>query len=57
MLLCWFHHRFIDFCGWKIRMNHGIPEVQAPLWLDPTGRWRPVTKSRIRMLELISRRT
>ena len=57
VLLCWWHHRFIDTFGWRIRMNRGVPEVQAPLWLDPTGRWRPVTKSRIRMLELISRRT
>ena len=57
VLLCWAHHRFIDTGPWRIRMNHGVPEVQAPLWLDPTGRWRPVTKSRIRMLEHIGRRT
>ena len=43
VLLCWFHHRFIDFCGWKIRMNHGVPEVRAPSWCDATLRWRPVT--------------
>ena len=57
VLLCWWHHRFIDTGPWRIRMNQGVPEVQAPLWLDPTGRWRPVTKSRIRMRELIGPRT
>jgi len=57
VLLCWFHHRFIDTGPWRIRMNHGIPEVQAPTWFDPTRRWRPVTKSRTRMLRTIKRRT
>jgi hypothetical protein len=32
--------------GWAIRMNHGAPGLQAPVWLDPTRTWRPATKSR-----------
>jgi hypothetical protein len=57
VLLCWYHHRFIDRSEWKIRMHHGVPEVQAPPWYDPTGKWRPVTTSRTRMLDLVGRRT
>ncbi len=40
VLLCWNHHRFIDSNGWAIRMAGGVPEVRAPHWIDPTGRWR-----------------
>jgi hypothetical protein len=57
VLLCWWHHRFIDTGPWKIRMHRGVPEVQAPIWFDRTGKWRPVTRSRTRMLDLIGRRT
>lgn len=57
VLLCWWHHRFIDSGFWRIRMNAGVPEVQAPRWYDHTQRWRPVTKSRVRMLDLVGRRT
>lgn len=57
VLLCWFHHRFIDTGPWRVRMNRGVPEVQAPPWFDRSGRWRPVTTSRTRMLDLIGRRT
>ena len=57
VLLCWYHHRFIDTGPWRIRMNNGIPEVRAPLWFDPSGRWRPVTTSRTRLLDLTGRRT
>jgi hypothetical protein len=46
VLLCWFHHRTIGTSGWAIRMKAGAPEVQAPPWLDHSGRWRPATKSR-----------
>ena len=56
-MLCWYHHRFIDWHGWKIRMNHGVPEVQAPLWNDASGRWRPITKSKIRLTDLLVGRT
>jgi hypothetical protein len=56
VLLCWFHHRFIDFVGWKIRMNHGVPEVRAPGWCDATLRWRPVTTSKTRLQDAILRR-
>ncbi|WP_404434400.1 HNH endonuclease [Microbacterium lacus] len=57
VLLCWWHHRFIDTGPWRIRMNRGVPEVQAPRWFDHTLRWRPVTRSRVRMLDLVGRRT
>jgi hypothetical protein len=55
VLLCWFHHRFIDLVGWKIRMNHGIPEVRAPGWCDATLRWRPVTTSKTRLQDAVLR--
>jgi len=57
VLLCWIHHRFLKNSGWLIRMNRGVPEVKAPPWLDGTGRWRTTTKSKARMLNLLSRRT
>ncbi|WP_353988186.1 HNH endonuclease signature motif containing protein [Ruicaihuangia caeni] len=47
--LCYFHHRTIDTSGWRISMRHGTPWVKPPPWLDPTGTWRPSTKSRIRI--------
>jgi hypothetical protein len=53
VMLCWHHHRFIDTGPWRIRMNRGVPEVQAPSWFDPSMRWRPVTKSRTRLLDAI----
>jgi hypothetical protein len=56
VLLCWYHHRFIDTGPWRIRMNHGVPEIQAPLWYDPTRRWRPATTSPTRLLDHTSRR-
>jgi hypothetical protein len=57
VLLCWVHHRFIDDGVWKIRMNHGVPEVQAPKWYDPALRWRPVTTSPTRLRDRIPQRT
>ena len=57
VLLCWNHHRFIDHGGWRIRMNRGIPEVMAPPWMERSPRWRPVTTSRTRLLDLVGRRT
>lgn len=57
VLLCWFHHRFLARCGWQLRMNNGAPEVLAPTWIEARPRWRPVTKSRTRMLDLVGRRT
>ena len=53
VLLCWYHHRTIDTSGWRIRMVAGMPEVQAPHWLDPEGTWRPARGSPVRMLELV----
>jgi len=49
VLLCWYHHRFLDRIGWKIRMNHGVPEVQAPVWFDTSMRWRATTTSPVRL--------
>ncbi len=55
VLLCWHHHRFLDHNGWSIRMNHGIPEVKAPNWIDPYGRWRATTTSPTRLLTAVTR--
>jgi hypothetical protein len=38
--LCWHHHRTLDTSGWRIRMTHGRPEVQGPVWWDPRRQWR-----------------
>jgi hypothetical protein len=40
VLLCWYHHHTIETSGWEIRMVQGVPQVKAPHWIDPTGRWR-----------------
>ncbi|WP_345800773.1 DUF222 domain-containing protein [Microbacterium sp. AZCO] len=55
VLLCWYHHRYLDRSGWTIRMNKGVPEVRAPLWFDPHRRWRTATKSKTRLLETVRR--
>lgn len=39
-LLCWYHHRYLERFGWRIRSRDGVIEVQAPRWLDARGRWR-----------------
>lgn len=57
VLLCFFHHRTLDTSGWQIRMSGGVPEVRGPYWWDARMRWRPVTKSPVRMRERVSRRT
>jgi hypothetical protein len=57
VLLCWFHHRTIDTSGWAIPMKAGAAEVQAPLWLDRSGRWRPASKSRTAAATRIRSRT
>ncbi|TFD91029.1 HNH endonuclease [Cryobacterium lactosi] len=46
VLLCWYHHHTIDTAGWKIRMVHGLPQVKAPHWIDPTGKWRTPERHR-----------
>ncbi|MDQ0728197.1 HNH endonuclease signature motif containing protein [Microbacterium sp. W4I20] len=38
--LCWWHHRSLDWSGWEIRMNDGVPEIRGPEWWDPSGTWR-----------------
>ncbi|MGY4857610.1 DUF222 domain-containing protein [Cryobacterium sp. AP23] len=40
VLLCWYHHHTIETSGWEIRMVTGVPQVKAPAWIDPTGKWR-----------------
>lgn len=57
VLLCWFHHRFLERSGWGIRMNLGVPEVQAPSWIDAKRRWRLVTTSKTRLTDLVVTRT
>ncbi|MCC4908550.1 HNH endonuclease signature motif containing protein [Microbacterium sp. cx-59] len=57
VLLCWFHHRFLDASGWEIRMNRGVPELRAPGWIDAQRRWRRVTSSKTRLADRIVRRT
>lgn len=54
--VCWFHHRTLDTSGWCIRMHDGVPEVRAPAWWDPERRWRPVTRSPVRMRERVAAR-
>ena len=56
VLLCWHHHRTLETSGWEIRMNQGIPEVRGPSWWDAFRKWRPVTKSPVRMRERVARR-
>ncbi|WP_298742390.1 HNH endonuclease signature motif containing protein [uncultured Microbacterium sp.] len=55
VLLCWFHHRFLDRIGWQIRMNAGVPEVKAPPWLGTDHRWRAVTTSPVRLKRRLQR--
>ncbi|WP_082808015.1 HNH endonuclease signature motif containing protein [Microbacterium hominis] len=55
VLLCWYHHRFLDRIGWKLRMNSGVPEVTAPPWHGRDHRWRPVTTSPVRLTKRAKR--
>ncbi|WP_141932388.1 HNH endonuclease signature motif containing protein [Microbacterium sp. SLBN-146] len=57
VLLCWFHHRFLDTSGWRVRMNKGAPEVKAPLWWDHRAQWRPVTTSPLRLRQAVLARS
>jgi hypothetical protein len=57
VLLCWHHHRTLGTSGWKVRMNHGMPEVRGPSWWDPHLKWRAVTTSPVRMRERVVSRT
>ncbi|MBC7441534.1 MAG: HNH endonuclease, partial [Ramlibacter sp.] len=55
--LCWWHHRTIDSAGWAIRMLRGCVQIMAPPWAENgPRRWRPVTKSRTRMTDVITRK-
>ncbi|MFN8086075.1 MAG: DUF222 domain-containing protein [Microbacterium sp.] len=56
VLLCWYHHRFLERIGWRIRMNRGIPEVLAPPWHDTRREWRAVTTSPTRLRKRVERR-
>lgn len=55
VLLCWYHHRFLDRIGWQLRMNSGVPEVKAPPWHGTDHRWRPVTTSSVRRKKRVRR--
>lgn len=56
VLLCWHHHRTLENSGWEIRVTHGVPEVRGPSWWDAFRKWRPVTKSPVRMRERVQTR-
>ena len=56
VLLCWYHHRFLERIGWLIRMNRGIPEVLPPPWHDARREWRAVTTSRTRLRKRVEKR-
>ncbi len=34
-LLCGFHHREFERCGWAVTMIDGIPNWIPPPWIDP----------------------
>ncbi len=34
-LVCGFHHREFDRCGWAVTMIDGIPNWIPPPWIDP----------------------
>ena len=55
VLLCWYHHRFLDRTGWHIRMNHGVPEAKAPGWHGTDHQWRAVTTSPVRLKKRVLR--
>ena len=52
--LCWFHHRTLHRSDWRIRMVDGVPQVQAPVWLDNRRRWHIATKSPTRMTDKLA---
>jgi hypothetical protein len=47
VLLCAFHHHQLHASAFRLRMNHGCPEMLAPPWFDREQQWRPVSKSRL----------
>lgn len=55
VLLCWYHHRFLERIGWRLRMNAGVPEVKAPPWHGMDRRWRAVTTSPVRLKRRVTR--
>ncbi len=56
VLVCWWHHRSLETSGWHIQMIGGVPHTKAPHWVDPYGRWRPVSGSMHRRRERLQRR-
>lgn len=55
VLLCWYHHRFLDRIGWRLRMHAGVPEVKSPPWHGTDHRWRAVTTSPVRLKRRVLR--
>ncbi len=41
VLLCWWHHHYLEDSGWRIQMRRGVPHVAAPGWIDRHRRFRP----------------
>ena len=39
VLACGPHHTMIELGTWSVRMVHGLPQVQAPRWVDPDRNW------------------
>lgn len=51
VLLCWWHHRNLHLSEWRIRMNHGVPEIRGPLWWDRKQHWHATGTPRPRVRE------
>ena len=37
-LLCKYHHRHFEQCGWQVEMVDGLPFWRPPTWIDPERR-------------------
>ncbi|SEB59700.1 protein of unknown function [Paramicrobacterium humi] len=46
MLLCSAHHHVLHAQGWVVEMRGGIPHLQAPLWMNPSGGWIRLGRNR-----------
>lgn len=50
VLLCPAHHHMLHSSAFTMKMVDGVPRLLAPVWLDPAQVWRPLSKSRLRMV-------
>ena len=47
VLMCFFHHRYLEVSGWSVRMRDGTPQVKPPERLHGNSIWwsvRPATR-------------